>query len=184
MEPNAADEAQVAAAQEGAQPSAADAAATQRAVVDQLRSDAEDARGMMLRAQAELENYRKRARKELEDELRYSNMPLLRDLLPVVDNIGRGIAAAEKAEQTPESAKLLEGIQLVARQLDDVLARHGVQKIAAAGEHFDPNLHQAILQQPTNEVPPQTVVGVAQEGYQLHDRVVRPSQVIVSKAAD
>ena len=183
-EPNAADEAQIAAAQEGVQPSAAEAAQAQRVIVDQLRSDAEDARSSLLRAQADLENYRKRARKELEDELRYSNMPLLRDLLPVVDNIGRGIAAAEKAEQTPESAKLLEGIQLVARQLDDVLARYGVQQIVAAGQPFDPNLHQAIMQQPTNEVPPQTIVGVAQEGYQLHDRVVRPSQVIVSKAAD
>ncbi len=107
----------------------------------------------------------------------------MRDLLPVVDNIARAIAAAEKAEQTPESAKLLEGFKLVAKQLDDVLARYNAQRIAALGQHFDPNRHQAILEQPSSEVPPGTVIGVAQEGYQLHDRVVRPAQVIVSKAA-
>lgn len=176
LDPDAADDAQVAAAQEGIE------SPPPRSVHDQLKAEADDARAQTLRAQADLENYRKRARKELEDEVRYANLPLLRDLLPVVDNIGRAIAAAEKSEQTAETAKLLEGFRLLAKQLDDVLARHNCQRISADGEPFDPNRHQAIMQQPSSDVPPQTVVGVAQEGYQLYDRVVRPSQVIVSTA--
>jgi molecular chaperone GrpE len=178
LDRDAANEAQLAATESG------DDATGQQATVEQMQAEIGEARDLLLRAQADLDNYRKRARRELEDEVRYANMPLLRDLLPVVDNIGRATAAAEKAEPTAESAKLLEGFKLVAKQLDDVLARHHCVRIAALGQPFDPNLHQAILQQPSREVPPGTVVTVAQEGYQLHDRVVRPAQVIVSTAAD
>jgi len=173
-----AEEAQIAAAQEGPQ---ADAPLR---TIEQLQADIDEARDQTLRAQAELDNYRKRARRELDDELRYANVPLVRDLLPVVDNIGRAIAAAEKAEQTPEAVKLLEGFRMVARQLDEALARHHARQIPALGEPFDPNRHQAILEQVTNEAPPGTVVLVAQNGYQLHDRVVRPAQVIVAKAVE
>lgn len=183
LDNNPADDAQIAAAQEGEQPAPSDGAAPPPDL-GQLQAQAQEAHDQMLRAQAELDNYRKRARKQHEDDLRYANLPLLRDLLPVVDNIGRAIEAAEKGAQTPESAKLLEGFTMVARQLGDVLARHHCQRIAAAGEAFDPNLHEAILQQPAADVPPGQVVTVVQEGYQLHDRVVRPSQVIVSAAME
>ncbi len=143
-----------------------------------LRADLDDAADRALRAQAELDNYRKRARRELEDERRYAAMPLLRDLLPVLDNIYRGIDAAEKS---PQAAAFVEGIKLVAQNLVNVLAKHDCKKIEALGEPFDPAVHEAISQQPSAEYGPGTVMLVAQDGYVLHDRVVRPAQVIVSK---
>ncbi len=142
-----------------------------------LRSDLEDASERVLRAQAELENYRKRARRELEDERRYAAMPLLRDLLPVLDNIQRAIEAGEKSTQ---AAGLLDGVKLVAQSLTSVLAKHDCKRIEALGEPFDPAFHEAISQQPVADKEPNTVVLVAQDGYLLHDRVVRPAQVIVS----
>lgn len=137
------------------------------------------ARDKFLRAQAELDNYRKRARRELEDERKYALMPLLRDLLPVVDNIQRAIDAAEKSS---ESGSLLEGFKLVSQQLAVALAKHHCVPIAALGEPFDPHRHDAILEQPSPDHPPGTVIMVTQPGYILHDRVVRPAQVIVAKA--
>jgi molecular chaperone GrpE len=149
----------------------------------QLAAEANEAKDRALRAQAELDNVRKRLRKEMEDERRYAAMPLVTDLLPVVDNIGRALAAAEKdSAKSAESSGLIAGVKLVAQQLEGVLARHHAVKIEALGKPFDPNFHAAIMQQPTDEYPPGTVVMVAQEGYQLHDRVVRPAQVIVSSS--
>jgi molecular chaperone GrpE len=145
--------------------------------MDRLRQDLDDAKSRVLRAQADLENFRKRARREQEEERRYANWPLLSDLLPVIDNVGRAIQAAEKAA---DAGTLLEGVKLVAQQLVGVLTRYHCTRIVALGAAFDPHLHQAILQQPSAELPLGTVLVVAQEGYQLHDRVLRPAQVIVS----
>lgn len=145
--------------------------------VELLQQQLAEASDRVLRAQAELDNFRKRARREMEDERRYANLPLLSDLLPVVDNVGRAIQAAEKS---PESTSLLEGVRMVAQQLDAVLERHGCRRIEALAKPFDPHLHQAISQQAVADQPPGMVLLVAQEGYQLHDRVIRPAQVIVS----
>ncbi len=145
--------------------------------LEQLRAELEDAKDRALRMQAELENYRKRVARQMDDERRYANLPLIRDLLPVLDNVGRAIEAAEKTHQT---ASLLEGFKIVAGQLESVLKRHDCSRIDAVGEPFDPNLHEAVFQQPTGEHPANTVLQETQTGFRLHDRVVRPSQVIVS----
>ena len=100
-----------------------------------------------------------------------------RDLLPVVDNIDRAIEAAEKAG---EAENLLAGFRLVKQQLHTLLSRNQCEPIAAEGQVFDPNFHQAILQQPSADVPAGNVMMVTQPGYKMHDRVVRPAQVIVS----
>ncbi len=147
--------------------------------INKLRADLDDASDRVLRAQAELENYRKRARRELEDERRYAAMPMLRDLLPVVDNMQRAIEAAEKL---PQPAGLIDGIKLVTQSLITAMAKHHCHKIDALGQPFDPAVHEAISQQPSADHEPNTVILVAQEGYVLHDRVVRPAQVIVSSA--
>jgi molecular chaperone GrpE len=144
---------------------------------DQLRAELEQAKDRALRCQAELDNYRKRAAREMDEHRRYASISLMRDLLPVMDNIQRAIEAAEKST---DGSGLLDGVKLVAQQLDNVLECHHCVKIKALGEPFDPNLHHAILQQPSEEYPPNTVIMVTQDGYLLHDRVVRPSQVIVS----
>ena len=146
--------------------------------IGKLRADLEDASDRVLRAQAELDNYRKRARRELEDERRYATAGLLRDLLPVLDNIQRAIAAAEKSAA---GGALLDGVKMVAQSLHGALAKNDCRQIEALHQPFDPAVHEAISQQPTDEYPPNTVVLVAQDGYTLHDRVVRPAQVIVSK---
>jgi molecular chaperone GrpE len=129
-----------------------------------------------LRLQAEMQNLRNRTSREIADERKYAALPVLRDLLPVLDNINRAIEAAEKAG---EADNLLEGFRLVRQQLVTTLTNHGAEPINALGQPFDPNFHQAILHQPSKE-PASTVTMVTQEGYKLHDRVVRPAQVIVS----
>jgi molecular chaperone GrpE len=145
--------------------------------IEQLRGELAEAQDRALRTQAELDNYRKRIQREMEDTLRYTNMNLMRDLLPVVDNLHR---AADSAEKAPDVAGLLAGVKMVAAQFEDVLARHHCKRISALGEAFDPNVHEAIAQQPSEEHAQGTVMLEATTGFQLHDRVVRPTQVIVS----
>jgi len=135
----------------------------------------------VLRLQAELDNVRKRTTRELTEQQRYAALPLIRDLLPVLDNINRAIEAAEKAH---DASGLLDGFNLVEQQLKTVLQQHDCTEIDALHEPFDPHRHEAISQQGDAEHPPGTVLHVAQAGYQLHGRVVRPSQVIVSTAQD
>jgi molecular chaperone GrpE len=132
-----------------------------------------------LRLRAELENVRGRTSRELMESARYAALPLVRDLLPVLDNIDRAMEAAQKSgEQGP----LVEGIRLVRQQLVTLLTQHHVREIDATGA-FDPQYHAAILQQPSADVLANHIVMVTQPGYQLHDRVVRPSQVIVSSGS-
>lgn len=155
----------------------ADSTENEAVSTERLTAELNEAKDRVLRAQAELENVRWRARREIEEQTLYAQAPLMNDLLPVLDNVGRAIEAAEKH---PDVASLLEGFKMVARQLEDVLARHNCTPIPALHETFDPHKHQAILQQPSQEHPAGTVVLVAQPGYQLRDRVLRPTQVIVS----
>jgi molecular chaperone GrpE len=159
------------------QESSSDVGQAMQEDLERIRGELNEAQDRTLRVQAELENYRRRARREIEDERRYANMPLLRDLLPVVDNIKRAIQAAEK---TAEGGTLLDGIKMVAQSLESALARHQATKIDALHKPFDPAFHEAISQQPSADYPEHTVLYVAQDGYTLHDRVVRPAQVIVS----
>lgn len=130
-----------------------------------------------LRLQAEIQNLRGRQARELADARQYASIDLMRDILPAVDNIDRAIEAAGDA---PDAASLVEGFKLVRQQLVTTLAQYGCNEIAAEGEVFDPDLHHAILQQPSVDVPAGVVIMVTQTGYQLHDRVVRAAQVIVS----
>jgi molecular chaperone GrpE len=131
----------------------------------------------LLRLQAEMQNLRSRTSREITDERKYAALPVVRDLLPVIDNIDRAIEAAEKSG---ESENLLAGFRLVKQQLHTLLNNHQVELIAAENEIFDPNFHQAILQQPSADVPAGSIMMVTQQGYKIHDRVVRPAQVIVS----
>jgi molecular chaperone GrpE len=145
--------------------------------LERFRALLEETKDRALRSQAELENYRKRVARQMEEERRYACLPLLRDLLPVWDNVNRAIEAAEKSNET---SGLLEGVKLTAKQLESVLERHECTKIEALHQPFDPHLHEAIAQHPSAELPPNTVMHVAQVGFKLHDRVVRPSQVVIS----
>jgi len=144
---------------------------------DQLAAELAAANDRALRLQAEMQNLRNRTSREIAEERRYAALPVLRELLPVIDNIDRAIDAAQKAGE-PEN--LLAGFRLVRQQLLAVLDHHHCESITAEGQPFDPSIHEAILQQPSEEVPAGHVMQVTQPGYKLHDRVVRPAQVIVS----
>jgi molecular chaperone GrpE len=131
----------------------------------------------VLRLRAEMENLRNRTSRELADERRFAPLALARDLLPVLDNVDRAIEAAEKRG---DAGDLLEGFRMVRQQIVSALQQHQCTLIEAEGAPFDPQLHEAILQQPSAEVPANHVMLVTQTGYQLHNRIVRPAQVIVS----
>lgn len=145
--------------------------------LSEAQASANDFRDRWLRTQAELENFRKRSQKELEAERQYRSMPVVRDILPALDGLQR---ALQVAKATKDVDQLLQGMQMVVQQFEDALARHSVVAIAAVGQPFDPNQHEAIQQAPSNDHPPMTVLHEVERGYQLFDRVVRPTKVIVS----
>lgn len=144
-----------------------------------VQAERDDFRERWLRAQAELENYRKRSQKELEQERQYRSLPVARDVLPALDNLQRALQVAKTSKDVDQ---LLQGVQMVATQLQEALTRHAVVPIEAVGKPFDPNLHEAIQQAPSKDHPPMTILHEVERGYQMYDRVVRPSKVIVSVA--
>lgn len=147
------------------------------AKIAQMENDLKEANERTLRVQAELENYRKRVQREAAEERKYAVIPLVRDLLPVVDNLERAI---EAAQQSPSAAGLLDGVKMVAGQLTAALSQHQCVRVDGEGAQFDPNVHQAIGQEPSDKYPAGVVSRAFQAGYKLHDRVIRPAQVFVS----
>ena len=130
-----------------------------------------------LLAVADLDNYRRRVQKESELDRRFAALPLARDLLPALDNLRRALDSAKNGDDVNQ---LAQGVQMVSKQFDDILARHSVVPINAVGQPFDPNLHQALQQRPAPDKPPMTVLAECERGYTMHERVVRPTTVIVS----
>ena len=126
------------------------------------------------RVAAEFENYRKRVLRDQESLVARAHERLVKELLPVLDDLERALAAAEEHEE----AKLEEGVRLVHRELDDALAREGLAEIETDGQ-FDPHVHEALLSQPSSEEEG-TVIEVVQKGYKLGDRVLRPARVVVA----
>lgn len=131
-----------------------------------------------LRQAAELENYKKRVAREKTEAIRYANESLLKDLLPVLDNLER---ALDYAEGGGNGKPLLEGIEMVLKNFVEILGKHGVNPISAVGEPFDPNKHEAIAQVVTQEHKPNTVVEEHHKGYSLLERLLRPAQVSVAR---
>lgn len=162
--------------------------------VADLEQQVREANDRALRSHAELENFRKRSQRELVDERKYAIVPFAKDLLAVVDNLERAIEAANKqvdtltcsaskhdaASTSTDVNHLLDGVKLVATQLESILKQHGAIRIETVGTPFDPNFHQAISQEPSDEYPAGTITRAFQSGYTLHDRVIRPAQVFVS----
>jgi molecular chaperone GrpE len=162
------------------QTSAASSEAGELTLADQLKAALAERDALSqkwLLSVADLENYRRRMQKEWEQERRFAALPLARDILPALDNLQRALEAARNGGDVTQ---LADGVQMVARQFDDILSRHSIVPIGAAGQPFDPNLHQAIQQVPTPGKPPLTVLNELERGFRMHDRVVRPSMVIVS----
>jgi molecular chaperone GrpE len=135
-----------------------------------------DTHERLLRSAAEFDNFKKRALKEKEDMQKFGSERVLKDFLPVVDNLERALDHAEQHDL----AQVLEGVKLVQKLFDSTLARHGVTGFSAVGKQFDPSLHEALMQQ-ESDAPPNTVVSEMAKGYKLHDRLVRPAAVVVAK---
>ena len=150
-----------------------------------LRAEVEAQKDRALRAMAEVENVRKRLERERDDARTYSVTRFARDMLTVADNLTRALAAFPpdaRAKSDDAVKAVLDGVDATARELAAALARHGVKPIQAAGQKFDPNLHQAIAEIPTRDAQPGTVVNVVQPGYLIGDRLLRPAMVTVAKA--
>lgn len=139
-----------------------------------------DAEAEALRARAEMENFRKRMQRDSEQQLKYANMSLIRDLLEVWDNLQRAMDAANGEETAQGTKALCDGVSMVSQQMSDVLGKFGCKRVDALGVEFDPNVHEAISQMPSDEYAAGIVMNEVAVGYVLHDRVVRPSHVIVS----
>jgi len=132
-----------------------------------------------LRLSAEFENYKKRKQREIDEFKKFANETIFRQILPVVDNLERAIASADT--NSGEGTNLLEGVKLTHKDILKLLEMFSVKVIKAGNEPFDPNFHQAVTRQETDEFPENTVTAVLQNGYLLHDRLIRPAMVVVSK---
>jgi len=147
--------------------------------LDQKTSEAAEAHNNYLRTYADFENYRKRMQRDLAEFRKYSNEQMARELLSVVDHLALAIKHATETGETNEG--LLRGVELVYKQLRDVLEKFGVTPLPAEGEEFDPAKHDAVMQEATDTVPENTVVQVLQQGYLYHDKVLRHAKVSVAK---
>jgi len=165
-----------------AEHSGAPAEAEGAAEVEALRAELQERQDRFIRLQADFENFRRRTLKEREEAYQFGHQNLVKDLLPAVDNLERAIEHARRSGREDLDG-LLQGIDLVQRDLAGVLAKHGVSEIEALGQAFDPSLHEAVAQVADATVPVNTVVQVFQKGYRLRDRLLRPAQVVVSRAS-
>ena len=143
--------------------------------VEALRAERDEYLEHLKRVAADFENYRKRAARDQESLVARAAERLVRELLPVLDDLERALQAAEEHEE----ARLEEGVRLVHRQLAETLRKEGLEEIATDGE-FDPHLHEALLAQPA-DAKEGTVIEVLQKGYRLGDRVLRPARVVVAE---
>jgi molecular chaperone GrpE len=153
-----------------------------KAELKAAQDKAEDHYDRLLRLSAEFDNYKKRTSREMTDVVRYANEKLLKDLLIVVDNLERAISSAD--QDNPTDSSLVEGIHLTLNEVLKILQQYNVQPVKALGESFDPAIHQAMMQQEVENEPANTVVQEMQKGYRIHERLLRPAMVVVSKAKD
>jgi len=154
----------------------ADILAKYRELQDQLRQAEE----RVLRTAADAENFKKRLQREKEEQTRYANETFVRELLPVIDNLER---ALQHSATAPNQEGLLEGLNMTLKGFIDTLARFGCTVLEAIGKTFDPNFHEAVSQEESSKVEPNTVLKELQKGYMLKERLLRPAMVIVSKPA-
>ncbi|MGL6226227.1 MAG: nucleotide exchange factor GrpE [Thermoguttaceae bacterium] len=148
--------------------------------LESLRAELEETKDRMLRARAELENFRARINRQIETDQKYASLELIRDILPAWDNLGRALQAAD-SERGSEG--LAEGVRLVYEQFEDIFKKHHCVRISALYEPFDPNFEESIAMIPCADYPPNTVIEETLCGFRLHDRVVRPAQVVLAAPA-
>jgi molecular chaperone GrpE len=149
--------------------------------VEELKRQLEERQDRLMRALAETDNVRRRAQRDREDYVKYATETLLRDIIPVLDNLDRALGAARAAG---ESSTVVSGVELIQRELLRVLEKAGLTRYSAVGERFDPTRHEAIARVVSADRPPDTVVQETAAGYLLNGRVLRPALVAVAGAPD
>lgn len=152
-----------------------------RASLEAKEKEAAENYDRYLRAMAEMDNFRKRAARDREDTIKYGNEKLIKDILPILDSLERALHQASEMTARNNFEAFQQGLELIHTQILGCLERHGVVKIAAKGEEFDPDWHQALMQVETPEMESNRVVDEYESGYTLHGRLLRPSKVSVSK---
>lgn len=153
--------------------------------IERLEAEKANLTDRLLRVAADMDNLRRRTERDVADARKYAVTKFAGDMLVVGDNLKRALDAVpmERREADETIKALIEGVQVTQREMDRLLEKNGITRIAAHGERFDPNRHQAMFEIPKGEVPPGTVVEVVQDGYQIGDRVLRAAMVGVAKAS-
>ena len=154
-----------------------DSESVSEAEVDGLQSELEDLRDRSMRTLADFENYRKRVERERAEERKYAGFEVVREVLPIVDNLERALRSEGSVDD------LKAGVEMVARQLQDALRTFGVERVAATGEPFDPRLHQAVAREEQPDLESPTVSEELLSGYTMHERLIRPATVKVAVPA-
>jgi molecular chaperone GrpE len=149
------------------------------AKLESAENKAQENYDRLLRLSAEFDNYKKRTSREMRDMVKFANEKFIVELLGVVDNLERAIASVPEADADDP---LLQGVQLTLSEVLKLLDRQNIHVVESLGKPFDPNFHQAMMQQEADDHPPHTVIGEMQKGYTMHDRLIRPAMVVVSKA--
>ncbi len=174
---------------EGEQPAAGSEAAAEGAEqqanlavdLEKAREEAKDLQDRLLRLAAEFENFKKRMQRERETAMKYAEEGLLRELLPTIDNLERAI---EQGRNAGEVAGLLEGVEMTITGLRNTLEKFGLKPVDGVGQPFDPNLHEALVMEASQTVPPNTILQEYQKGYMFKDRLLRAAKVVVSKGSE
>ncbi|WP_238492561.1 nucleotide exchange factor GrpE [Desulfotruncus alcoholivorax] len=158
-------------------------AAGEQLDVEQLRKElaeqkakAEEYFNRLVRLQADFDNYRKRTQREKEEYIKYASASLCEQLLPVIDNFHLALAAKDE-----DPSNVVKGVEMIYRQLEEILQREGLTPVEAVGQQFDPAKHEAVMQEETREHPENTVIAELRRGYYLKDRLLRPAMVKVAK---
>lgn len=146
--------------------------------LEQAEAERDRLKDQLLRVAADFDNFRKRTKKDIEHAERRAKEDVLREILPVIDNLERAVQAAQGATDV---ASVVTGIEMVLKGFEDASERIGLEKISSLGQRFDPTVHDAFQQQESAEHPPGTILAEYQPGYRLGDRLLRPAMVVVSK---
>ncbi len=158
-------------------PETSNAANGAEAAINQVQADLERFRDLALRSQADFENYRKRAIREREEAVRFANFGFVEKLVPVLDSFELGLTAARN---TQGAESIISGMEMVQRQLEDVLHQFGVEPVQSTGLPFDPNLHEAVAQEQSETIAEGAVIRQLRKGYRMKERLVRAALVVVS----
>jgi len=150
--------------------------------VESLENEAKETHDRLLRVSAEFENYKKRAAREMNDFRKFANESFVKAMLPVIDNLDRAIESSNNEKHTDSS--VVVGVNMTLKEILKVLEQFGVKRFDSLGDTFDPGLHQAVMQEETDRHAENSVVKELQKGYMIHDRLLRPAMVVVSKKSE